>query len=128
MARRGMRAPVRVAVRPSRELSRRSRALTRTATALQAALLLAALLALATPAGGVEGSCALYGVCRPPGGDAFTPRSVNCANVPAAVAPVAPAFALTACPEFQAAACCDETQARRCAPCRDATQQTLGSL
>jgi hypothetical protein len=82
-----------------------------------------ALLALLAPlapraAAAVEGSCALYGVCRAPGGDAFTARSVNCANAPGAVAPPAPDFNLTACPEYQAAACCDETQARRryCAP------------
>jgi hypothetical protein len=79
------------------------------------------LLALAAGAparvGGVEGgSCAMYGLCRAPGGDAFTPRSVNCANAPGAVTPPVPAFNLTACPEFQAAACCSEEQVRLRAP------------
>jgi hypothetical protein len=57
--------------------------------------------------------CALYGTCRPAGGDAFTPRSVNCANAPGAVPPATPDFNLTACPEYQGAACCNEAQARR---------------
>jgi len=77
------------------------------------ALALAALAACA-PSRALAGEpyCALYGLCRPPGGDAFTPRSVNCANAPGAVPPATPDFNLTACPEYQGAACCSEAQVR----------------
>ena len=65
------------------------------------------------PLAGSESTCALYGVCRPPGGDAFTPRSVNCANALGAVPPRMPLFNLSVCPEYQSSACCDETQVRK---------------
>ena len=76
--------------------------------------LLAALAACApSRAAAAAPYCALYGTCRPAGGDAFTPRSVNCANAPGAVPPATPDFNLTACPEYQGAACCNEAQVRR---------------
>lgn len=87
---------------------------------------LAVLAAAQGSALGGEPSCALYGLCRPPGGDAFTPRSVNCANAPGAVAPATPAFNLTACPEYQGAACCNEAQVRR--PQREAQRTRVRPL
>lgn len=73
------------------------------ARALPVALLLLASLP------SVRGDCAMLGVCRPPGGDAFTARSVNCASPPG-TPPVAPSFELSTCPEYGSSACCDATQ------------------
>lgn len=75
------------------------------------ALLLVPLL-LALRARPSAGDCALLGACRPPGGDAFSPRSVNCAS-PARTAPLSPppGGPPAACPEYGTSACCDAAQA-----------------